>query len=176
MSDIEFEKYLKDDEHILWSHIPEERKFYLRNGIFVIIGAILILGGVGMMLKSTEHRAWYAIIFGAIVVFSYIDHPKAYLLTDKRILVIKDLLVKKVSYYNVSYITVNKKKNSDIGTVVACFINFSGRRNIHFRYREDCVKLYDIPDCEKAADIIKKLKGVPGAYEKAREAERMQGF
>ena len=61
MSDIEFEKYLKDDEHILWSHIPEERKFYLRNGIFVIIGAILILGGVGMMLKSTEHRAWYAI-------------------------------------------------------------------------------------------------------------------
>ena len=33
MSDIEFENYLKDGEHILWSQIPEKKKLHLSEGI-----------------------------------------------------------------------------------------------------------------------------------------------
>lgn len=177
MSDINYEDYLKDGEHILWSQIPEKKKFHLHSGIFtVIIGAVFILIGVEMILKERSYYALIPIIFGLIVVFAFIDRSAAYLLTDKRILIIKGLTVKEISYYHISFVSVEKKKNSDTGTIAICFTHLSNRPNHQREYRVTWHNLYDVQDCERVADIIKAQKDLPNAYDKAREAERMQGF
>ncbi|WP_028518054.1 hypothetical protein [Ruminococcus flavefaciens] len=177
MSDIEFENYLKDGEHILWSQIPEKRKLHLHSGIIpIVLGAVFLIAGLYVLLNEHDYYSLIFIIVGLLCIFTFIERSAVYLLTDKRILIIKNMTVKEISYYHISFVTVHKNKNSDIGTVKICFTHLSDSPNSRGEYRVSWISLYDIPDCERVADIIKTQKDLPDAYDKAREAERMQGF
>ena len=177
MSDIEFENYLKDGEHILWSQIPEKRKFHLHSGIIpIVLGAVFLIAGLYVLWYEHAYSAIVFVIVGLITIFTYIERSAAYLLTDKRILIIKNMTVKEISYYHISFVMVHKKKNSDSGTIAICFTHLSNNAGHRGEYKVMHHNLYDVQDCEKVEDIIKKQKDLPNAYDKAREAERMQGF
>ena len=111
-----------------------------------------------------------------MIIFVCIERSAAYLLTDKRVLIFKGKKHKEIPYYNISFVAV-EKKNSDMGTVALCFSYLRKSPGHHTKeYKVRWRKLYDVQDCEKVADIIKTQKDIPNAYDKAREAERMQGF
>lgn len=179
MSDIEFENYLKDGEQILWSHIPEKKKLHLSDGIIpIVLGAACVIAGLYVLLNERAYSALVFIIIGLIIISAGIERSAAYLLTDKRVLIFKGEKYKEIPYHHISFVTVDKKKNSDMGTVSLCFSYLRKRRTGHHtkEYKVRWRKLYDVQDCEKVADIIKAQKELPNAYDKAREAERRQGF
>ena len=178
MSDIEFENYLKDGEHILWSQIPEKRKLHLRGGIIpIVFGAAFLIAGLYVLLNERDYYDLIFIIIGLMIIFASIERFAAYLLTDKRILIFKGTSHKEIPYHRISFVTVEKKKNSDMGTVSICFSYLKKRIDRHStEYKVKYRNLYDVQDCEKVADIIKAQKDIPNAYDKAREVERMQGF
>ncbi|SEH50265.1 PH domain-containing protein [Ruminococcus flavefaciens] len=123
MSDIEFENYLKDGEHILWSQIPEKKKLHLSEGIIpIVLGAAVLIVGLYVLLNERALSSLIFIIVGLIIIFAEIERSAAYLLTDKRVLIIKGMKYKKIPYHHISFVTVEKKKNSDMGTVSLCFL------------------------------------------------------
>ena len=172
MSDIEFEKYLKDDEHILWSQIPEKKKLHLSEGIIpIVLGAAVLIAGLYVLLNEHALSSLIFIIVGLIIIFAGIERSAAYLLTDRRVLIFKGEEYKEIPYYNISFITVEKKKNSDIGTVALCFSYLRKSPGHHTKeYKVRWRKLYDVQDCEKVADIIKTQKDIPNAYEPRNDA------
>jgi hypothetical protein len=89
MSDIEFEKYLKDDEHILWSHIPEkgDRKiqpFPLICGIIILAAAI-----INFIVETGDARYYGSSIIGIVAMMfmsNCIERKDTYVVTDKRVM------------------------------------------------------------------------------------------
>lgn len=136
-----------------------------------------MIAGLYVLLNERALSSLIFIIVGLIIIFAGIERSAAYLLTDRRVLIFKGEEYKEIPYYNISFITVEKKKNSDIGTVALCFSYLRKSPGHHTKeYKVRWRKLYDVQDCEKVADIIKTQKDIPNAYDKVREAERMQGF
>ena len=143
----------------------------------IVLGAAGLITGLYVLLNERALSSLIFIIVGLIIIFAEIERSAAYLLTDKRVLIIKGMKYKEIPYHHISFVTVEKKKNSDMGTVSLCFSYLRKRPGHHTKeYKVRWRKLYDVQDCEKVAEIIKTQKDMPNAYDKAREAERMQGF
>ncbi|SHM89473.1 PH domain-containing protein [Ruminococcus flavefaciens] len=181
-TDIDYDAYLDEGEHILWSQVPDKKKFHLPQGIIpVVLSLVFIIAG-SYVLKIQHDKlvdflyGLVFIIFGMVALFNYIERSATYLFTDKRIFIFKATKYKEIRYHNISFISVEKKKDSDTGNISLCFTHLLNRPHHQREYKVTSQTIYDVQDCEKVAEIIKAQKDTTNAYKKAREIEREQGF
>ena len=181
-TDINYDDYLEEGEHILWSQTAENKKLHLKEGIVpVVLGAGFTIMGICMAIISGIFAGLILITLGLLLLFASFERSAAFLLTDKRIIVFKDRTKKEIRYYYISFLTVERKKNSDAGNINIC-ISYLGHHDYDSYSSSPDYKvrvfatLYDVQDCKRVEEIIKEQKNLPNAYEKARQVEREQGF
>lgn len=177
-----YERFLDDDEHILWSKEPDRRRLHLDGGC---ISAVMIIAfsGYGIFSLITAHNTaadWVMgglfVLIGLMFLLVSVKRTAAYYVTDKRVLILGSLSVKELKYYDIAYVNVEKQKKGSLGNVV--MLKSKLVRKGHSRTRNSTVytgyTLFDLEDAERVKELILQQKDMPRAYAKAEEIEQYQ--
>lgn len=189
MTDIKFENYLEDGEHILWSKTDRRRKIRIKYHCLpnVVIAIAIFLIGLIILFKilgAGERNILSFIVptmflcFGMIIILLSIEFTaSAYFITDKRVFIFKSLTFCELKLYEICGIVAKKNKNDDKGRIILYKYIGQGSTGPDDNAEKDVfVTLYDVEEPENVVSILRRHKEVTNAYEKARESERRQGF
>lgn len=181
-----YENYLEQGESILWSQLPEKKSLHLKDSVGAVIGTLIIISfaifPVYMILSMTSYK-WVIlpVIIVILILLSlcFVGMASTFAVTDKRVLIFKDFTFKELKYDGIRYVETIKRKNKDIG-IIRLFTKISGDEGSDNGVSIRFLGLYGVEDVERVTGLIKdqmlSKDSYKKAYEKAREAERMQGY
>ena len=183
-------EYLEDGEHILWSQVPEDNRLHLNGGIpGIVFGSVLLIAGAAVFIvffkifdvvQAVMASALF-VFFGILCIVSSFARVESFFLTNKRVMIFHSMTYRDIRHYNISYITSKKNKHNELGEITLFGPAVLRKRHSAGAvggtdYKATAYTLYDVRDYERVIEMIKAQKDMPEACEKARKAERKQGF
>jgi hypothetical protein len=174
--DTEYEQYIDDDERVLWSNTSGSKWPHLRLELLLRFGVVFPIIGIGL-LKFVEFNVNDIIIIIPMTILgswllaavASLEWPKAYILTDKRILLFHRFNYKILDYGLVTYVHVKKKKSGKADVVMSIREGRSRNPSVSSKV------LYDVEDAETVSEILReKTDVVAKTRKKQEEMERWQ--